>query len=107
MATLDKERLNWGGLELYTKEFKDWILRLFSKAHARMGHIEEEIANVKKNSKVDYQLETTLATETSITYSLTERYTGTNHGNITIKNNTGITVPTWEKGGSGWDTSIG
>jgi len=40
----NKTIFDWENTELYTKEFKEWIWKLFRKVHARIGHVEEKLA---------------------------------------------------------------
>ena len=56
MANEKNTYQNWEGLLNYTKEFKEWIWKLFRKVHARIGHVEEELAKVRENTKVDYEI---------------------------------------------------
>lgn len=54
-----KQYQNWSGLVEYTKEFKEWIWKLFRKVHARIGHVEEELAKVRENSNIKYEIKKT------------------------------------------------
>lgn len=91
---------NWNNLDLYTKEFKEWIEKLFRKAHARMGHIEEDLAKVKRAAKNDYQLESLQSSETTLDVVLMEKVSGMAHGHFTIKTDGTIELTKWEEAGS-------
>lgn len=41
------ESFNWENLNRYTEQFKEWILSLFRKVHARIGHVEEDLYNLE------------------------------------------------------------
>lgn len=85
---LDKE-----GLTEYTKEFKEWIWKLFRKVHARIGHVEEDLAKLKSESKVDYELVKSEDKDNKkIIYTLIEKNSGTEHGQIEISSDGQIIV---------------
>lgn len=86
--TAEKNKyLEAAGLDLYTREFKEWVWKLFRKVHARIGHVEEDLAELKNNagSAVDYEIEKTTS-ESSDIYTLVEKKSGTSHGQIIIEN---------------------
>jgi hypothetical protein len=102
----NKERLDWFSLERYTKDFKEWILKLFRKSHARMGHIEEELSKVREEARADYQLETnevTVDSSTVIRCTLVETISGEEHGHIEINPDQAIFIPNWEEDGGKWE----
>lgn len=88
MDNKDKEYLDKHGLDLYTREFKEWIWKLFRKVHKRIDHVEEEIANIKVQSgaagTIDYQIEKTIEDDTEV-YTLVETISGTMHGQVIVK----------------------
>ena len=91
----NKEYQNWPGLDFYTKEFKEWIWKLFRKVHARIGHVEEDLAKAKEELRSDYRLIEETDSE-SITYNLVETKTGENHGSIIFDPSSGILPVIWE-----------
>lgn len=91
----EKKYQNWPDLVLYTKEFKEWIWKLFRKVHARIGHVEEELANVKRQQTSNYELEQSIEDEEYV-YKLIETTTKTEHGRIVIDPSTGIQTVVWE-----------
>lgn len=91
-----QEFVDYDNLTLYTKEFKEWIMKLFRKAHARMGHIEEDLASVKKMNQVNYVLEKSDTIDGGTQYVLIEKNSGTAHGNIMFDAN-GQQVLTWHE----------
>lgn len=91
----EKKYQNWPDLVLYTKEIKEWIWKLFRKVHARIGHVEEELAKVKEHSTVDYQLKQYEEDNTYI-YKLIETVTQTEHGTIVFDASSGIAPIIWE-----------
>ena len=90
-----KKYQNWLGLEEYTKEFKEWIWKLFRKVQARIGHVEEELASVRETVKVDYELKGGLQPDNSYVYELYENISRTNHGKIIINALGEIQVVNW------------
>lgn len=90
-----KKYQNWPGLEEYTKEFKEWIWKLFRKVHARIGHVEEELAHVREVLKVDYELRGGLQPDNSYIYELYEKNSKTTHGKIVISAAGEIQVINW------------
>lgn len=91
----EKKYQSWPDLVTYTKEFKEWIWKLFRKVHARIGHVEEELAKVKENGTSNYQLKQE-ADEENIIYKLMEENTHTEHGRIVINPSTGVQTVIWE-----------
>ena len=91
----EKKYQNWPDLVLYTKEFKEWIWKLFRKVHARIGHVEEELSKVKQSTIQNYELKKT-ADDNQIIYTLTETVSQTEHGKIVIDPSTGIQTVIWE-----------
>ncbi|WQJ53782.1 MAG: hypothetical protein [Wendovervirus sonii] len=100
MAQNNIEITNWMNLDLYTKEFKEWIEKLFRKAHARMGHIEEDLAKLKRKAITDYRMETSQSTPTQIDVVLRETVSGEAHGSFTIKTDGTVEITKWEEAGS-------
>ena len=90
-----KKYQNWPGLEEYTKEFKEWIWKLFRKVHARIGHVEEELAHVREASKVDYELRGGLQPDGSYVCELYEKNSRKIHGRIVISASGEIQVINW------------
>ena len=91
-----KKYQNWPGLEEYTKEFKEWIWKLFRKVHARIGHVEEELAHVREEALVDYELlDKGLQPDGTYLYELYEENSGTPHGSISINTSGEIQVVKW------------
>ena len=90
-----KKYQNWLGLEEYTKELKEWIWKLFRKVHARIGHVEEELAHVRETVKVDYELKGGLQPDNSYVYELYENISRTNHGKIVINTDGEIQLINW------------
>lgn len=96
MAENKKYYENWPGLVEYTKEFKEWIWKLFRKVHARIGHVEEELAHVRETSKSDYKLlDKGIQPDGTYIYELVEGVTGTSHGSISINTSGEIQVVKW------------
>lgn len=95
-----KKYQNWPGLEEYTKEFKEWIWKLFRKVHARIGHVEEQLAKVRETSKVDYELIGNKTPDQKYEYVLYETITGEEHGKIVIDPSVGIHTVNWYDGSS-------
>ena len=95
-----KKYQNWSGLEEYTKEFKEWIWKLFRKVHARIGHVEEQLAKVRETSKVDYELIGNKTPDQKYEYVLYETITGEEHGKIVIDPSAGIHTVNWYDGSS-------
>ena len=91
----NKQYQNWPDLVLYTKEFKEWIWKLIRKIHARIGHVEEDLAKVRDEVAVDYRLLQT-GDQDELIYTLVEKNTGTSHGTIVIDPSTGVQIVTWE-----------
>ena len=81
MITDEKRYTNWPDLTLYTKEFKEWIWKLFRKVHARIGHVEEDLAKVREEVATDYQL-VNVGDEDETIYALIETHSGEEHGTI-------------------------
>ena len=95
MDELDnRERLDWFKLEKYTGDFKEWILNLFRKVHARIGHVEEDLAKLKRKLASNYIILNQSDSE-KIKYTLFETVSGKDHGSITIDPATGGFIPTW------------
>lgn len=95
-----KKYQNWSGLEEYTKEFKEWIWKLFRKVQGRIGHVEEELAKVRETSKVDYELVGNITPDQKYEYVLYETITGEEHGKIVIDPSVGIHTVNWYDGSS-------
>lgn len=96
MTTDEKRYQNWPDLVLYTKEFKEWVWKLFRKVHARIGHVEEELAHIRETVKTDYQLEPHQISEYEIRYDLVDvLHPDEDHGSITINDEGGISIVTW------------
>lgn len=91
----NKKYQNWPDLVLYTKEFKEWIWKLFRRVHARIGHVEEELSKVKEKTASDYQLEQVIEDEQYV-YKLVETTTQTEHGRIIIDPSVGIQTVVWK-----------
>jgi len=86
---------NWPNLVLYTKEFKEWIWKLFRKVHARIGHVEEELSNVKDHVNVNYEIILSENDNTYV-YKLIETTSRTEHGSIILDASAGIQPVIWE-----------
>jgi len=93
------EFMTWKNLDLYTKEIKEWVEKLFRKAHARMGHIEEDLIKVRKETKTDYQLEAMQVGTDKLNVNLYETVSGTHHGGFTISTTGQIELTKWEEAG--------
>ena len=93
-----KEYQNWTSLDFYTKELKEWIWKLFRKVHARIGHVEEDLAKVRETSKVDYELIGNKTPDQKYEYVLYETITGEEHGKIVIDPSVGIHTVNWYDG---------
>ena len=90
-----KQYQNWPNLVLYTKEFKEWVWKLFRKVHARIGHVEEDLAKAKSELRTNYQIVKDQDDE-SLTYNLIEMETGSNHGSIVFDPSSGIKPVVWD-----------
>lgn len=92
-----KKYQNWPGLVEYTKEFKEWIWKLFRKVHARIGHVEEELASVREKTAVNYQLvENPELVDGKYEYTLYDfNHPEEYHGKIVIDVSTGIQTVNW------------
>lgn len=91
----NKNYQSWPDLVTFTKEFKEWIWKLFRKVHARIGHVEKEISLVKEQTKVNYELEQTIEEEEYV-YKLIETNSQTEHGKIVINPSIGIQTVVWK-----------
>lgn len=60
MNTNNKSYVNWESLDLFTKEFKEWIWKLIRKIHSRISHVEEEMATKKQVAIVVQDLSTAI-----------------------------------------------
>ncbi len=91
-----KKYQNWPGLVEYTKEFKEWVWKLFRKVHARIGHVEEEIAKIKKSVVSKYTIKKTVE-DNKIIYGLYETTTETGPigDRIIIDPSTGVQLVEW------------
>ena len=96
MSNDNKTYQNWPDLVLYTKEFKEWIWKLFRKIQARIGHVEQDLAKVRDEVAVDYNLTQTGAGDEGLIYTLVEKNSGTAHGTIVIDPSTGVQLVLWE-----------
>lgn len=95
----DRMRIDWSGLQTYTSHFKEWVLKLFRKSNMRMGHIEEELAKLKRKQNTSYSMVESLDGQGNLIYSLIENGTGENHGNVVVNMNGSTTITTWHEDG--------
>lgn len=91
----NKKYQSWPDLVTFTKEFKEWIWKLFRKVHARIGHVEEELDKVKTEMGSNYELVQTIEDDEYI-YKLVEKNSQTEHGEIVINSSTGIQTVVWQ-----------
>lgn len=97
------DRVTYENLRDYTTQFKEWIFKLIRRIHARIGHVEEDLAKLKRQTARDYELVegTTDAGETS--YTLYDNITQTSHGSIIMSGGTGGSTSYWHEDGNGHD----
>lgn len=89
------EHLDWSGLNTYTQDVKEWIFKLLRRIHARIGHVEEDLYNVRKSIK-QYYIEKNTDQSGNIVYSLLDNSSKSSHGDIVISSE-GVVVSTWEE----------
>lgn len=92
----NKNFLNWSGLDLYTKEIKEWFLKLFRKVNARIGHVEEDLAQVKKQSVRNYRIQET-TNPNDVVYQLYDVNGPVEQSDPIIITGGGVNVSKWEE----------
>ena len=93
----NKNFLNWPGLDLYTKEIKEWVLKLIRKVHARIGHVEEDLAQVKKQAVKNYYIKESETHDKDVIYQLYDSNGPVEASDKIVISGGGVNLTKWEE----------